>query len=172
MKKLLVVVDYQVDFVNGSLGFNGAENLEDKIYKRILKAKECGEDTVFTKDVHFEDYMSTEEGKNLPIMHCQNGSEGAALFGKIKEFENEFTVFEKGSFGSLELGNYIKDKNFEEITIVGLVSYICVFANAVICKSSLPNAHIIVEKDLVGAGDEKAQEIGFEAMKNLHIDIK
>ena len=172
MKKLLVIVDYQVDFVNGSLGFGGADLLEKKIFNRILKAQNEGEDIVFTKDIHNENYLKSEEGKNLPVIHCQKGSAGAELFGSLKQFENQYPVFEKGAFASIDLGNYIKDKDYDEITIVGLVSYICVLSNAVICKAALPNAHIIVEKDLTSAYDINAQKIGFEALKNIHVEIR
>ena len=172
MKKLLIVVDYQVDFVNGALGFEGAEKLEEKIVKRIQKAQAENEDIIFTKDVHEKDYLKTEEGKNLPVEHCLRGSDGAKLFGKLAQFEKNFITFEKGTFGSIGLGNYLLDKEYEEITLVGLVSYICVLSNAVICKSALPNAHIIVEKDLTSAYDVHAQEVGFEALRNIHVEIK
>lgn len=172
MKKLLIIVDYQVDFVSGSLGFAGAEKLEQKLLKRIDFAKVNGEDIIFTKDIHFEDYMLTEEGKNLPVLHCTKDSKGSELFGSLKEASKGYPVFEKPTFGSLELGNYLKDKGYNEITIVGLVSYICVLCNAVICKAALPNAHIIVEKELTDAADKHAQEVGFEALKNIHIEIK
>lgn len=172
MKKLLIIVDYQVDFVNGSLGFPGAEKLESKIVSRIKKAKVAGEDLVFTKDIHDEKYLESEEGKNLPVIHCQKGTKGAELFGELKKFEKDYPVFEKGAFASIELGNYLKDKKYDEITIVGLVSYICVLSNAVICKAALPNAHIIVEKDLTSAYDINAQKIGFEALKNIHVEIR
>lgn len=172
MKKLLVIVDYQVDFVNGSLGFPGAEKLEEKILARIKKAKAEKEDIVFTKDIHDEKYLESEEGKNLPVSHCQKGSKGAELFGGLKTFEKDYPVFEKGTFGSLDLGNYLKDKKYDEITIIGLVSYICVLSNAVICKAALPNAHIVVEKDLTSAYDINAQKIGFEALKNIHVEIR
>lgn len=172
MKKLLIVIDYQVDFVNGALGFEGAEKLEQKLLKRIENAKKNGEDIIFTKDVHLSDYMSSEEGKNLPVVHCIKGTEGSELYGKIKDAAKGYPVFEKGTFASLDLGNYLKDKDYEEITLVGLVSYICVLSNAVMCKAALPNAHIVVEKDLTDALDKHAQEVGFEALKNIHVEIK
>lgn len=172
MKKLLVVVDYQNDFVNGSLGFEGAEKLESKLVERIKKAAAENEDIIFTKDIHEKDYLKTEEGKHLPVEHCIRGTEGAKLYGKLAQFEGKFLTFEKGTFGSIEMGQYLKDKNYNQITIVGLVSYICVLSNAVICKAALPNAHIIVEKDLTSAYDGHAQEIGFETLRNIHVEIK
>ena len=172
MKKLLIVVDYQNDFVNGALGFSGAEKLDEKLVKRIKEAEQNNEDIIFTKDIHEDNYLESEEGKNLPVKHCLSGSSGAELFGEVKDCQKDYKTFEKGAFGSLELGNYLANENYEQITVVGLVSYICVLSNAVICKAALPNAHIIVEKDLTDALDKKAQEIGFEALKNIHIEIK
>lgn len=172
MKKLLIVVDYQKDFVDGTLGFDGAEKLAEKLVERVKRAQAENEDVIFTKDVHEKNYLKTEEGKNLPVEHCLRGTEGAKLYGKLAQFEGKFLTFEKGTFGSIEMGDYLKDKNYDEITIVGLVSYICVLSNAVICKAALPNAHIIVEKDLTSAYDIHAQEIGFEALRNIHVEIK
>lgn len=172
MKKLLVIVDYQNDFVNGPLGFQDAVNLEDKIVSRILKAESEGEDIVFTKDVHDKNYLDSEEGKHLPIIHCQKGESGAELFGKLKMFESKYPTFEKPTFGSIELANYLLDKDYEQITVIGLISYICVLSNAVLCKSALPNAHIVVEKELTAADNKHAQEVGFEALKNIQIEVK
>ncbi len=172
MKKLLIVVDYQIDFVNGALGFEGAEKLEPKIYDRILKAKEDNEDIVFTKDVHEENYMETEEGKNLPVPHCIRGSESTKLYGRIEEMSKGYKTFEKATFGSIELAKYLDGKKYDVITLVGLVSYICVLSNAVIAKAACPNAHIIVEKDLTSAAFLHEQDVGFEALKNIHVEIK
>lgn len=172
MKKLLIVVDYQNDFVDGKLGFPGAENLEEKLVERIKSAEKNDEDIIFTKDIHEANYLETEEGKNLPVEHCLRGGKGQEIFGKVNGLQKGKIVFEKGAFGSIALGNYLLDKNYDEITIVGLVSYICVLSNAVICKAALPNAHIVVEKDLTDAADKKAQEIGFEALRNIHVEIR
>lgn len=172
MKKLLIVIDYQNDFVDGALGFEGAEKLEQKLLKRIEKAKSENEDIIFTKDVHSKDYMETEEGKYLPIPHCIEGTPGCEFYGKIKEAAEGYPVFGKGAFSSIDLGIYLKDKKYDEITLVGLVSYICVLCNAIIVKAALPNAHIIVEKNLTDAADKKAQEIGFEALRNIQVEIK
>lgn len=172
MKKLLIVVDYQKDFVDGALGFSGAEKLEPLIVNRIEQANNENEDVVFTKDVHSKDYLMSEEGKNLPVEHCIKNSEGSMLFGRLEEISKKYPCFEKPSFGSLDLGEYLKNKSYQQVTIIGLVSYICVFSNAIIAKAALPNAHIVVEKNLTSAADLHAQEVGFEALKNLHIEIK
>ncbi len=172
MNKLLIVVDYQIDFVSGALGFEGADKLEEGIVARINKAKEEGEDIVFTRDVHEKDYMSTEEGKNLPVVHCIRGEEGTKFFGRVEELSKGHKVFEKATFGSIELAKYLDGKKYDEITLIGLVSYICVLSNAVIAKAAVPNAHIVVEKDLTSAAFIHEQEVGLEALKNIHVEIR
>lgn len=172
MKKLLIVVDYQIDFVSGALGFENADKLEEGIVARIKIAQSSGEDIVFTRDVHEENYMETEEGKNLPVLHCIRGSEGTKFFGRVEELSKGYKVFEKATFGSIELAKYLDGKHYDEITLIGLVSYICVLSNAVIAKAAIPNAHIVVEKDLTSAAFIHEQEVGFEALRNIHVEIR
>lgn len=172
MKKLLIVVDYQNDFVNGSLGFDDASNLETPIYKRIIDAEHNNEDVIFTKDIHESNYLETEEGKNLPIIHCIRGTSGSEIYGIINEISKRHIIFEKETFGSSKLASYLKENCYDQITLIGLVSYICVLSNAVICKAMNPNAHIIVEKALTSGLDKKVQEEAFDVMRNIHIEIK
>ena len=172
MKKLLIVVDYQIDFVSGALGFEGANKLEEGIVARIKKAQADGEEIVFTRDVHEKNYMETEEGKNLPVVHCIRGEEGTKFFGRVEELSKGYKVFEKETFGSIELAKYLDGKKYDEITIIGLVSYICVLSNAVLAKAAVPNAHIVVEKDLTSAAFIHEQEVGLEALKNIHVEIR
>ena len=86
MSKLLVVVDYQNDFVNGSLGFPGAEALEEPICRKIEEYKARGDDVAFTFDTHGEDYLETQEGKNLPVTHCVRGMPGWELYGRVADY--------------------------------------------------------------------------------------
>ena len=146
MKKLLIVVDYQNDFVTGSLGFSGAELLEDPILNKI-KAYEANNDhIIYTFDTHYDDYLETREGRGLPIKHCLKETDGHALYGKILEhyqngnYEGNDVVF-KDTFGSADLLKMLIEKeNYAVIELVGLVSYICVISNAVIAKTAQPHA--------------------------------
>ena len=95
MKKLLIVVDYQVDFVTGTLGFGNAIKIEDGIYNRINYYLENGYDVVFTLDTHEDSYLSTEEGTYLPVKHCIKNTNGHELYGKVKELVGSNKVFEK-----------------------------------------------------------------------------
>ena len=110
MKKLLVVVDYQKDFVDGSLGFSGAEKLEGPIGEKIKEYRALGENgqIIFTMDTHDLHYMDTQEGKHLPVPHCIDGEDGWQLYGSIAGLKDpDDLVFSKPTFGSYELGEYL-----------------------------------------------------------------
>ncbi len=174
MSRLLVVVDYQVDFINGALGFKGAEEIEDNILKLIKEFKNSGDDIVFTLDTHKENYMETSEGHRLPIPHCIKGTKGHELSPKVKEEVGNYPVFEKITFPSIELGNYIherKDK-YQEIYLCGLVSDICVFTNAIIAKAACnETTEIKVIRSATSSNDLETQEKSFDMLKHVHIDV-
>ena len=101
MKKILVVIDYQKDFVDGALGFKKAETLEEGIYDKVKENLSKGNKVVFTYDTHFENYLETKEGKHLPIPHCYLDTDGHELYGSLKEFiDKENTIhINKEAFG-------------------------------------------------------------------------
>ena len=112
--KLLVVVDYQNDYVNGSLGFAGAEKLEAPILEKIQSYIIDGDEVVFTLDTHASNYLDTEEGKNLPTPHCIKGTEGHKLYGNVSRVSKfASAIFEKGTFGCEALFEYILDGKYE-----------------------------------------------------------
>ncbi len=80
MKKLLVVIDYQNDFVNGALGFKKAEQLEEGIYNKVKEYLNAGDNVIFTYDTHTKEYLNTREGKNLPVSHCIINTKGHDLW--------------------------------------------------------------------------------------------
>ena len=172
MKKLLVVVDYQNDFVDGALGFKGAEKIEKEIINLINEFEKEQQDIVFTLDTHDENYLTTVEGKNLPIPHCLKNTKGHELTDGLKPYVKEHPIFEKESFGSLALGEFIKDNNYDEIVFCGLVSDICVFNNAIIAKAAAgTHAEIKVIKKATSSNDLSVQEDAFKLLKHLHIQV-
>ena len=171
MKRLLIVVDYQYDFVSGALGFEGAEKLEEAIYGLVKEAEACGDEIIFTKDIHGNDYMDTEEGKNLPVPHCIQGSGGEEFYGRIKKLAARHLVFEKETFGSLRLGDFIAKHKYDRIDLCGIDLSICVLANAVIAKAAAPNAHIAILLNASGTGDDVARAHAIASAKRLHIEI-
>lgn len=173
MKKLLIVVDFQNDFVSGALGFPGAEKLDDIICNKISDYKMHGYDVIYTFDTHKEDYMDTIEGHKLPIVHCVKGTVGHKLYGKVGSMFNEDDVyFEKETFPSLELANYLKDKDYREVELCGLVSNICVLSNVVMVKSALPNAVITVDRKATASFDNELNDVTFKVLNGIHIEVK
>ena len=171
MKKLLVVVDYQNDFVDGALGFKGAELLADTIKEKIENYLNNNNDVIFTLDTHNEKYMDTHEGKNLPVIHCVKGSEGWKVNKKVDYLDKAIKVFEKPTFPSLDLANYLKDSDYEEVELCGLVSNICVISNAVMVKSALPNANIFIDAKATDSFDSVLQDKCFDVLEGLHIKV-
>lgn len=171
MKKLLLVVDFQNDFVTGSLGFSGAEKLEEVIVQKINEYKNNGDDVIFTLDTHDEDYPETVEGRYLPVKHCIKGSVGHDFYGQVKDLTFDSLVFEKPTFPSLELANYLKDKDYGVVEVCGLVSNICVLSNAIMVKSALPNVEIIVDAKATASNDPELNEKCFDIMTGLHIQV-
>lgn len=172
MKRLLVVVDMQKDFVDGALGFDGAEKVIPGIRDLILSYKENGDTVVYTLDTHHEDYMDTQEGKNLPVPHCIEGTDGFALVDELSGVLEDCRGFKKPTFGSIELASYIASGDFDSIELCGLVSNICVLSNAVIAKAAAPEAEIIVDSALTASFDPKLGTEVFDILEGIQITVK
>ena len=173
MKKLLIVVDYQIDFVNGSLGFPEAEQLELPICEKIKQYHQENQDVLFTLDTHQKNYLQTKEGIHLPIVHCIQDTEGWKLFGKVAEEkqQKDFAIL-KSSYGSLELIPFLQKGQYGEIELVGIVSNICVISNAIIAKTALPEAEITVDAHCVASNDNQLNQAALQVMQGLHIQVK
>lgn len=172
MKKLLLVVDYQTDFVVGCLGFEGAKLLEPYIADRINAYRDGGEDIAFTIDTHDENYMKTRESKLLPIPHCIKGTDGWKLYGKIADMvAPEDKIFYKKAFGSSELMDYLKTKEYDKIELVGLLTNICVISNAVIAKTALPEAEVIVNSKGTKGSTEELHKEAIDVLKSLQVTV-
>ena len=128
MRKCLITVDYQVDFVNGSLGFDGAEKLENVIAEKIEKYRAEGADIIFTLDTHHCDYLTTFEGRILPIEHCIEYTKGHELYGKIKSMvQPNDKVFKKCTYGSEALFDYLRKCDYEESSSADLYRIFVLF---------------------------------------------
>ena len=172
MKRLLIVVDYQRDFVEGALGFPGAEALDGPIADRIAAYRAAGDDVAFTLDTHGPDYPATEEGQWLPAAHCLRGSPGWSLYGRTGEARRpEDPVFEKGTFPSLALGEWLRERDYGQVELCGLVSHICVLSNAVMVKAALPNAHITVDARLTASYDPALHQKALDVLEGIQIAV-
>jgi nicotinamidase/pyrazinamidase len=172
MKRLLIVVDYQNDFVQGSLGFPEASSYYDRILALWDSFIASGDEVVFTRDLHEENYLHTEEGRNLPVLHCQKGTDGAKFYGVLEERSRNCRVFEKATFPSLGLGKYLEGKDFDTIVLCGLDLSICVLANAVVAKAACPNAHIVVDTSASGCGDPEATKVALAELGRLEVECR
>lgn len=181
-KKVLVVVDYQKDFVDGALGFESAKHLDDGIAKLM---REYAEDEngliICTFDTHGPKYLNTQEGKKLPVEHCIEGTEGWKLYGETEMMEIMYpmscTRIKKPTFGSMELGRrlgIINDSQggIESITFVGVVTNMCVISNAVIAKAACPEAEIIIKADLVDSFDRELHQQALNVMASMQMTVE
>ena len=171
MKKLLIIVDYQNDFIDGTLGFTGAENIASIIKEKIESYLKDNQDIIFTLDTHYENYMDTIEGSKLPVKHCIKGTNGWKVHEEVNYLPLAIKVFEKDTFPSLELANYLNGKEYDQVELCGLVSNICVISNAIMVKSALPNAKIIIDAKATDSFDKVLQEKCFDVLEGLHIDV-
>ena len=169
--RLLIVVDYQKDFVDGALGFEAAKAIEDSICNKINQYLREGDEVVFTLDTHEQKYLFTNEGKHLPVKHCIKGTPGWQLFGKVARLAEGKKAFEKPTFPSLELANYIAANKYKTIELAGVVSNICVLSNAVMAKSAAPDCQIVVDSKCVASHDPEMEQKCFDIMRNLHIEV-
>ncbi|HJD35666.1 MAG TPA: cysteine hydrolase [Candidatus Blautia ornithocaccae] len=151
MKKLLVVVDMQKDFIDGALGTGEAVKILEPVKEKIRKAKAQGTDIVFTKDTHYKDYLMTQEGRKLPVPHCVKGTEGWEL-----------------DRGLLELA---QKAGYEEIELIGLCTDICVISNAMILKAALPEAVVRVDPSCCAGVTPESHRNALEAMKVCQIEV-
>lgn len=168
--KVLIVIDMQNDFIDGSLGTPEAVAIVPGVRERIEKAIKEGERVLFTMDTHGEDYLSTQEGKKLPVRHCIKGTWGHELSDSLKDFaDDRDKIIEKHTFGSAALPLAVQ--RFDEMTLIGLCTDICVIANAILLKTYFPEKKIIVDASLCAGVTPASHRNALEAMKMCQIDI-
>lgn len=174
MSRYLFVIDYQNDFVDGALGFPGAEKLDEKI---AAKVRAYGKGHVlFTRDTHFDNYLNTREGRNLPVVHCIRGSSGWQVYGQTARALAEV---EAPGIDKLVFGMDVTDpataavlpESADEIELVGLVSNICVVSNAVVLQSRYPEAAIFVDAACTDSFDKALHEKVLDVLEGLQISV-
>ena len=189
--KVLIVVDMQKDFVDGSLGTPEAQKIVPLVAETIKQMADPNTVCIFTKDTHEHFYLNTLEGKNLPVEHCIAGTAGHSIVDEVfeayccKEFKDPWEVYplattdplriEKPSFGSVELQNVLATMNeneeIEEITLMGLCTGICVMSNAILAKATLPEVPVNVVADCCACVTPESHKTALEAMKLCQINI-
>ena len=173
MKKFLVVVDMQKDFVDGSLGTIEAQGIVRNVCEKI---KGFEGEIICTFDTHNENYLDTAEGKKLPVKHCIKGTKGFELDEDVKSAlaGKDYTIVEKPTFGSVKLPEIIKEKaQGEEFTVelIGLCTDICVVSNALLIKANFPEAEVFVDSSCCAGVTVESHNAALETMKSCQINV-
>lgn len=168
---VLCVIDMQNDFIDGALGTAEAVAIVDNVRDKIEEYQKNGDLVIFTRDTHYENYMDTAEGKNLPVPHCIKGNDGWQISAKLEVLDS--TIIDKPTFGSVELGEYIANlHNVEKIELVGLCTDICVISNALLLKAIMPETPICVDPSCCAGVTPESHNNALSAMKMCQIEIK
>ncbi len=169
--KILAVIDMQNDFIDGALGTLEAVQIVEHVRKKIDRILLEGGTVIYTRDTHTEDYLNTQEGKKLPVVHCVKGTKGWEISEKV--YVEGCHVLNKPSFGSLELAMWAAEQeNVEEIELVGLCTDICVISNAMILKAKLPEVPIYVDATCCAGVTPDSHANALEAMKICQVGIR
>ncbi len=167
--KYLIVVDMQVDFISGSLGSKDAEAIVPNVVKKV---RDFDGRVIFTRDTHGENYMETQEGKNLPVKHCIRNSDGWQICEELLPYAE--TVIDKVTFGCIDLPSFIESQNedIDEIELCGLCTDICVISNAMVLKAAMPEVKLSVDQSCCAGVTPASHKTALDAMRAVQIEIK
>lgn len=165
MKKTLIVVDMQNDFIDGALGTKEAQAIVPNVKKKIEEYKARGDEIIFTRDTHPSNYLETNEGKHLPVEHCIRTTQGWEIAdGLVVDGSN---IIDKPTFGY----THWADEDFESIEIVGLCTDICVVSNALILKAMFPEINITVDAGCCAGVTPESHRAALTTMKMCQISV-
>ena len=171
MSKLLVVVDMQWDFVYGSLGTKEAQAIVPFVVEKIKNTDaDC---IVYTMDIHDDSYMTTKEGKYLPVPHCFAGSGGSQIIPEIKELwdDKKVNIVHKNTFGFYDWNGWLGSDDFDEIEFIGVCTDICVVSNALIIKSVFPDARVKVDPACCAGVTVESHEASLKTMAMCQVEV-
>lgn len=172
MKRILVVVDMQKDFVDGSLGTKEAVAILPAVRKKIESYPDgC---IYATLDTHQPDYLNTNEGKHLPVEHCIQGTEGWRIHPEIADVLKNAIFVVKPTFGSVKLIELLKAENEKEpisVELIGLCTDICVISNALLIKAAMPEIDIFVDASCCAGVTPEKHEAALETMRSCQIEV-
>ncbi len=174
-KPILIVVDMQKDFIDGSLGTKEAQAIVPAVIERIREVRQAGGTVIATLDTHEENYLDTAEGKKLPVPHCIRGTEGWRIPDAIMEALQGCALVEKPTFGSVRLPDMVRgavgDAEDVSIELIGLCTDICVVSNALLLKAHFPEASFFVRADCCAAVTPDKHRVALETMASCQIDV-
>jgi nicotinamidase-related amidase len=174
--KILVVIDMQNDFLEGTLRNEEGIKIIPNVINKIKEYKNNNDLVIATRDTHDISYLQTEEGKNLPVIHCVKKSLGWEINKNVQDALGDVLVFDKPTFGSLELASWLKS-NYEniqddlEIELVGVCTDICVVSNAILIKAHLPEAKIICDASCCAGVTIESHKAALSTMKSCQIKV-
>lgn len=174
-KKILIVVDMQNDFIDGSLGTQEAKSIVENVCKKITDNE--WDNIYVTMDTHYDDYSFTQEGIKLPVVHCLCESDGWDINNDVtkalKASGVKYIEFEKETFGCMELISRLLHNLGEEVelTLVGVCTDICVVSNALLLKTHYPEFDIIVDSNCCAGSTVENHEAALKVMKSCLIDV-
>lgn len=169
--KVLVVVDMQNDFIDGSLGTKEAVAIVPAVVEKI---KNWDGAIVATRDTHPEDYLNTQEGKFLPVVHCIEGTPGWEIAPAVSAAleEKEAEIIDKPTFGSTILAEMLLGEDIDEIELIGLCTDICVVSNALLLKANMPEVPMSVDSACCAGVTPEKHEAALETMRSCQIIVK
>ncbi|WP_304508500.1 cysteine hydrolase family protein [Anaerotignum sp.] len=173
MKNILIVIDMQKDFIDGSLGTKEAQKIVECVLDKIGQYPK--ENIIATRDTHEENYLETQEGKKLPVLHCIRGTEGWELDKRIAQALESVRIIDKPTFGSVELVELLfqESKNEElEVELVGLCTDICVVSNAILLKARMPEMKISVDSSCCAGVTPETHKAALTTLAMCQITVK
>lgn len=165
MKKTLIVIDMQNDFIDMALGTPEAVAIVPFVKAKIEEYVKNGDQVIFTRDTHNDDYLDTPEGKKLPVPHCIKGTKGWEIYDGL--YVEGAKVIDKPNFGWL----HWRDENLEDVEIVGLCTDICVVSNALIIKATFPDINVKVDKSCCAGVTVDSHNAALKTMQMCQIDV-
>lgn len=178
--KVLVVVDMQHDFVDGVLGTPEAQAIVPNVAMKVARYRGDVDSVIlYTRDTHYDNYLETLEGKNLPVPHCIYGTKGWEIVPEVY-IEGDTAVVDKHTFGCHNIANHVQalvarcyeSLEIDSIEIVGLCTDICVVSNALILKSVFTDIPIIVDSACCAGTSPSAHEKALDTMMSCQIEVR
>lgn len=166
MKKTLIVIDMQNDFIDGALGTEEAQAIVPNVKKKIEEYKARGDEIIFTRDSHNKNYLNTNEGRHLPVKHCITLTHGWEVSSELDD--NMCEHIDKTTFG---FSYWNEDFNFKEVELVGVCTDICVVSNALILKAQFPEINITVDASCCAGVTPESHQAALTTMKMCQINV-
>ncbi|MCD8222551.1 MAG: cysteine hydrolase [Clostridiales bacterium] len=171
MKSILLVIDMQNDFIDGSLGTEDACRIVPGVIEKIREAVKNGDRVIYTRDTHGTDYLQTQEGRLLPVEHCIRDTAGWQIREDVLAAANgNEEVINKPSFGYTGWAQVLREE-YDTITLIGLCTDICVVSNALILKAMYPETHVVVDAACCAGTTPERHQAAIRTMESCQVEI-